>query len=101
LSYLVLRMHRHVDEGTVYVVLGVEARRADGSEVLWSVSLTTRPARMTVTGAVEVSRGDDWIEVFELADDAADPEEAAEVIHAHAAEVCRQVRWIRVEDEGS
>lgn len=91
---LSLTLRRHEDRQIAYVALGLGARRADGSEVLWSVSVMASPSEITVAASVEVSEDADWIEVFGLTKQTDDADEAAALVARYATAVCAQRQWI-------
>jgi hypothetical protein len=89
------RIYQMADSAEAHIVVCVDGTRPDGTEVNWGLTVTTADDKLIVDGSVGVRGLDsDGSEAFRTSADTSDPEQAARLIHAIAAEVCSQRKWL-------
>ena len=88
------RIYRLADSVGAMLAVGVSVTRPDGTDIGWSLSLTTSPGSMLVTACVEITDDHGTDEVFERSVSATDCHEASTLISTLASEVCAERQWL-------
>ncbi len=89
------RIYQVSDSADIHVVVHVDGTRPDGTEVDWSLAVTTRQDGMIIEGSVSArTPEDDGSAIFSTSEETSDPQQAASLIRAIATEVCGQREWL-------
>ncbi len=89
------RIYPVAESADGHVVVVVDGTRPDGAEFNWGLTVTTRQHSLIIEGSIGMLPADgDGSELFSTSSETADPQQAADIIHAVAAEVCAHRGWL-------
>jgi hypothetical protein len=89
------RIYQVAGRADAHVVLVVDGTRPDGAECSWGLTVTTAQNSLTIEGSVSMLLADEeGSSLFRTSRETPDPQQAADVIQAVAAQVCGHREWL-------